>query len=92
MTDQALAALPLNDDEPATIEFAHGNAAAGMGGEGEPAQLDIVWANGRTLVYPAKVPEGFAYAQPWAFEGTIDPMACVAWLRAKMVPAEHDAA
>lgn len=69
----------LDNDEP--VALGTGEHAAGMGLTGEPSQLDIVYRDGRTLVFPANPPQG---VKPWAFMGNIGPDDCVAWLRAKL--------
>jgi hypothetical protein len=77
-----LKAQPLADTDAPTLPIGTGQTAVGMGGEGEPSQLDIVYsADGRTLVYPANPPKGI---QPWAFKGAVKSEDCVTWCRASL--------
>jgi hypothetical protein len=54
-----------------------GRMAAGMGGKGEPAQVDIGdTEHGHTIAYPVRAPEGM---RPWSFKGAISAAGCVTW-------------
>lgn len=70
----SLTALSLPHQEPIELEFAHDHAAQGMGGSGAPVQVVVLWLNGRTLVYPARLPDGF-------------PLRCAVGVRGHCQPA-----
>jgi hypothetical protein len=72
----------LDSDEPVAVGA--GLHAAGMGLKGEPSQLDIVYRDDRTLVFPVNPPKG---VKPWAFKGIISSADCVTWLRASLSTA-----
>lgn len=76
-----LKAQPLTEGDAASIPLGTGHVGVGMGGKGEPAQLDLVYSDGRTVVYPQNGP---ASLKPWAFKDAISPDDCVAWCRAQV--------
>ncbi len=77
-----LKAHPLVEGDAATLPIGTGQVAVGMGGEGEPSQIDIVYSgDGRTVCYPVAAPAG---TEPWAFKGAIKAEDVVAWCYASL--------